>query len=70
MKNLKRFLYFINDCNIISYANETKSFFNEILNDYYSDKNFKLFVTGLFLYLEKYEKKGYIERLKNFFKIK
>ena len=66
LKNLKRFIYFIKDCNIISYVNQTKSFLIEILNDYYSEKNFKLFVTGLFLYLEKDEKKGYIERFKNF----
>lgn len=69
LKNLKRFIYFIKDCNIISYVNQTKSFLIEILNDYYSEKNFKLFVTGLFLYLEKDEKKGYIERFKNFFNL-
>ena len=67
MKNLKRFLYFIKDCNIISYANETKSFLIEILNDYYSDKNLKLFIIGLFLYLEKDEKEGYIKSFKNIF---
>ena len=57
MKNLKRFIYFIKDGNIISYEKEIKYFLFDILNDNYSEKNFKIFVSQLFLYFEKDYKK-------------
>ena len=65
IKNLKRFIYYIKDCNITSYENETKNLLNEIISDKYSNKSIKRFMSELLFYLEeKVEAKNWYEYLK------
>ena len=65
IKNLKRFIYYIKDCNITSYENETKNLLNEIIGDKYSNKHIKMFMSELLFYIEeKVEAKNWYEYLK------
>ena len=67
IKNLKRFIYFIKDCNITSYEKEAKDFLNEILNDKYGSKSINLFISELLFYLEEEPKQKLFEIIKKFF---
>ena len=51
MINLKRFIYYIKDCNIASHERETKDFLNEIISDKYANIRFKLFLNDLLIIL-------------------
>ena len=50
LKNLKRYIYSIKDNNMTIYENYTRYFFNEILNDDFSERTFKSFIVELLLY--------------------
>jgi len=52
LKNLKRYIYSIKDNNMTIYENYTRYFFNEILNDDFSERTFKSFIVELLLYFE------------------
>jgi len=52
LKNLKRYIYSIKDNNMTIYENYTRYFFNEILNDDFSEKTFKSFIVEFLLYFE------------------
>jgi len=52
LKNLKRYIYSIKDNNMTIYENYTRYFFNEILNDDFSERTFKSFIIELLLYFE------------------
>lgn len=64
IKNLKRFILYIKDCNITSYNKDTKDFLNEIINDKYTNRNIKLFISELLFYLEEEKKYSFLEFLK------
>ena len=57
IKNLKRFIYFINDYNITSYNKEAKDFLNEIILDKYANNRCKDFISELLFYLEEEQEK-------------
>ena len=52
IRNLKKFLYLIKDLNINSYENDVKHFLNTIIDDNFTNKNFKDFVNQILLYFE------------------
>ena len=64
IKNLRRFIYYIKDCNITSYYKETKDFLNEIFNDKYSNQHIKFYISELLFYLEEDKTKSFLEFLK------
>ena len=61
MKNLRRFIFFIKDCNITSYYKEAEDFLNDILNDFNANMRFKLFTNELLFYLNEDKKNNWFE---------
>ena len=70
IKNLKRFFYYIKDCNISSYHKEAKDFLNIIISDKYANKPIKFFISEILFYLEEQQEKSWFELIKLFFKFK
>ena len=61
IKNLKRFFYYIKDCNISSHYKEAKDFLNIIINDKYANRNIKLFISEILFYLEEELKNNWVD---------
>ena len=70
IKNLKRFFYYIKDYNIVSYEKNAKNFLNDIINDKYTNKRIKTFISELIFYLEEEQEINLFEWIKKIFKLK
>ena len=71
IKNLRRFFYYIKDYNITSYDKKAKKLLNDIINDKYTHKHIKSFISELIFYLEEEEQeRNWFEWIKIIFKVK
>ena len=70
IRNLRRFIYFIKDCNISLYEQDAKDLLNDILKSKNANKNFKFLSSELLFYLEEEIKQDYLPFLfKNIFNL-
>ena len=52
IKRLSKYIYYVKELSLTQQEKDVKVLLNEILDDYYADKYFKIFVNKLLLYLE------------------
>jgi len=70
IKNLKRFFYYIKDCNISSHYKEAKDFLNIIISDKYANKHIKFYISEILFYLEEGLENNWVDWILKLFKLK
>ena len=64
IKNLKRFIYYLKECNLTSYNKEAKDFLNDIIDDKYANRRIKLYISEILFFLEEEQKQNWFEIIK------